>query len=534
MEATPAREAAIEAWREAFGAVDDRSVTLDRYARTTQPHGTRPCCVLYPQSAEDVQAAVRIAAAYGVPLYPISRGKNWGYGDACAPQAGAAIVDLSNMNRILEIDGELGYAVIEPGVTQQQLYEAVQREAPGFWLDCTGAGREASVVGNALERGFGHTPYGDHVRSTCGIKAVLADGRILRTGLYHYENAPAAPVYPYGLGPYLDGLFTQSNFGIVIRLGLWLYPKPEAFRFFFIKLEGEDALAPLVDALRPLRLGGVLNSAVHIGNDLRIISSLRRYPWEEAGGKTPLPEALRAQLRQETGVGAWNVSGALTGTAGHMKSAVKALRRAAGPLGKVVFVDDRKLALGRRAVGILRRIGLGGRLATQLEGLAPNYGLLQGIPTDEPLRGTQWRLRESAPGSADPLDQGCGLSWLSPVVPLRGSDAQRVVATVAPVFARHGFELLATFTMLNERAMVSILNMAYDKSVPEETEAAAACYEEASLALKAAAYPPYRTSPAGMRYWMDKDDSFWTVVHDLKHALDPNSILAPGRYAPPE
>ena len=142
------------------------------------------------------------------------------------------VVDLSRMNRILECNAELGYVVVEPGVSQQQLYDHVRQAAPGYWVDCTGAGPDASIVGNAVERGFGHTPYGDHVRTSCGMEVVLANGEVLRTGFGHYAGARTAQVYPYGVGPVLDGLFTQSNFGIVTRLGVWLYPKPEAFRFF--------------------------------------------------------------------------------------------------------------------------------------------------------------------------------------------------------------------------------------------------------------------------------------------------------------
>jgi len=536
MDAIGQWHAAVAEWREVLGAeaVSTETEVLARYARTTQPAGTYPSGVLYPVTREQVQAVLRIASGHAVVVYPVSRGRNWGYGDACAPTDGAVIVDLSRMNRILEINAELGYAVIEPGVTQQQLYEAVRREAPGFWLDCTGAGGAASVVGNILERGFGHTPYGDHVRTTCGMEVVLPDGRVLHTGFGHFPEAKTARVYPYGVGPILDGLFMQSNLGIVTQLGLWLYPTPEAFRFFFIRVDREDGLAPLVDALRPLRMRGILNSAVHIGNDLRIISSLRRYPWEEMNGATPLSEAMRARLRQETGVGAWNVSGALAGTRAQVRSAARAVRQAAGLMGKVVFVDDFKLAFGRRVVSVLQRFGIGGRLARQLTALAPNYGLLKGIPTDKPLRGTQWRLRgEPSGGLLDPLEANCGLLWMSPVVPMRGADADAVIRLAAPLYARHGFELLATFTMLNERSMVAILNMCFDKNNPEETAAAAACYDAVMQALKTAGYPPYRVGIQGLPGLTVEGDTFWEVAGAIKRALDPADILSRGHYIPP-
>src|SRR3546814_6231657 len=76
-----------------------------------------------PATQAEVVAAVKTAAQHCVPLYPISRGKSWGYGDACPVTAGNVILDLSRMNRIREVDPALAYAVIEPGVTQGQLSE---------------------------------------------------------------------------------------------------------------------------------------------------------------------------------------------------------------------------------------------------------------------------------------------------------------------------------------------------------------------------------------------------------------------------
>lgn len=526
----------ISAWRECLGteAVTGDEAVMARYARSTHPRGTRPFCVLYPASTEQVRAVLEIAHLFGVKLYPISRGKNWGYGDACAPADNAAIVDLSRMNRILEINAELGYAVIEPGVSQRELYEEVRRRAPGYWIDSTGAGPEASIAGNAVERGFGHTPYGDHVRSTCGMEIVLADGRVLRTGFGHYPGARTASVYPYGVGPVLDGLFTQSNLGIVTRLGVWLYPEPEAFTFFYIGVNTEEKLPALIEALRPLRLNGILNSAVHIGNDLRIISSLRRYPWEYTGGSAPMGSEVRERLRRETGVAAWNVSGSLAGTRAQVRGAMKALRRAAKPVGKLVFVNDWKLAVGRRAVAVLQRFGVGKVMARQLEGLVPNYGLLKGIPTDAPLIGAHWRVRgDVSSDTADPLDTGAGLIWMSPVLPMRGEDAQRLIEHIEPLFQQYGYDFLVTFTLLNERAMVAVLNAAFDKTVAEECESAEACYEAVIRRVKELGYPPYRSCVMGMPLLVDEGDVFWEVARDIKRALDPNEVIAPGRYIPP-
>jgi 4-cresol dehydrogenase (hydroxylating) len=220
---------------------------LASFGRSTGPADIRPLAVVRPKDTAEVQEVVRIAARFGLALHAISRGRNWGYGDACAAGPGQVVVDLGRMDRIVEVDRELGYCVIEPGVTQGQLAAYLREQGTGLWMDATGAGPDASLVGNTLDRGFGHTPYGDHVANTCGMDVVLADGRLLRTGYGHYEGAKAARAYRYGVGPSLDGLFQQSGLGIVTRIGLWLMPEPEAFAGYFIRVPKDEDLEEVID-----------------------------------------------------------------------------------------------------------------------------------------------------------------------------------------------------------------------------------------------------------------------------------------------
>src|SRR5688572_4416346 len=125
-------DGAIAAWR-TIG--DGQFIKFDGqiiqdYGRTTGTISCRPVAVLYPESTSQVQAALRVAVQFGVGVHPISRGKNWGYGDACPLRPNHAILDLRRMNRILEVNEELCYAVIESGVTQGQLYDHLARSNP--------------------------------------------------------------------------------------------------------------------------------------------------------------------------------------------------------------------------------------------------------------------------------------------------------------------------------------------------------------------------------------------------------------------
>ena len=108
------RSAAILAdLRQVVGAefVVSDAHALARAARTTSPQGTTPAVIVRPASAREVREVVRCAAQYALHVYPISGGKNWGYGDACAPKDGCLLLDLARMNRILEVNAELASTI---------------------------------------------------------------------------------------------------------------------------------------------------------------------------------------------------------------------------------------------------------------------------------------------------------------------------------------------------------------------------------------------------------------------------------------
>ena len=187
-------EDALAAFRQVVG--EEHTLTdaaaLQRYGWCTIPIQRNIPAVLRPSCVEEVQQVLQVAAAYHVPLYPISTGNNWGYGSAQPAHDRCVVVDLGRMNRIIDVNTDLAYAVLEPGVTQRQLFAHLQEQRIPLWLNPTGAGPGCSILGNTLERGFGIGPNGDHFLAQCGLEIVLATGEILRTGFGHYPGAKAA------------------------------------------------------------------------------------------------------------------------------------------------------------------------------------------------------------------------------------------------------------------------------------------------------------------------------------------------------
>ena len=121
-------DAAIREFRETVGTdhVFTDAQGLDRYTWSTIPVTREIAAVVQPASVDEVQRLVQIARDHHLPLYPISTGQNWGYGSALPARDRNVIVDLRRMNRIHEVNRDLAYAVVEPGVTQQQLYDHLQ------------------------------------------------------------------------------------------------------------------------------------------------------------------------------------------------------------------------------------------------------------------------------------------------------------------------------------------------------------------------------------------------------------------------
>lgn len=483
--------------------------------------------VIYPSNRLQVQQCVRIANEFDVPIYPISSGKNWGYGSR-VPTQDAVLIDLRRLNRIVDFSEKLAYVTLEAGVTQRQLHEFLRGERSGLWMDATGSSPDSSIVGNTLERGFGHTPYGDHCSHACGFEVVLPTGECLETGFCRFPHGKSGPVSRWGVGPSLDGLFSQSNLGIVTRLSVWLMPRPEYFQAFFF--QSQESIGPLMEALRPLRLNGTLRSVVHLGNDYKVLSGTGDYPWEATGGKTPVTPEVMATLRKELRIGRWNGSGGLYGTRSQVREARRSLRRAlAGKVDRFQFVSDAAVAVVRRLEKPYSWITGRTDLRRALSLVAPLMGVLKGVPTEDFLPSVYWRNKRKPAGRVDPDMDRCGLLWCSPVAPNTGEDAECVTRLASAIALEHGFEPSMSMSLITERSNTTTIALAYDRQVPGEDEKAMLCYRRLTEALLASGYPPYRLNVASMAYGQTGGD-YGQVLKTVKAALDPNGILAPGRY----
>src|SRR5712664_533290 len=137
--------------------------------------------VVFPRSAEDVSAIVRLANREALPF--VARGAGTGLSGGCLPTEGGIVISLMRMNRVLEVDYANQIAVVEPGLVNLHLSWAVGPR--GFYYAPDPSSQQACTIGGniATNSGGPHTlKYGVTVNHVLGLEVVLPDGRVVHTG----------------------------------------------------------------------------------------------------------------------------------------------------------------------------------------------------------------------------------------------------------------------------------------------------------------------------------------------------------------
>jgi 4-cresol dehydrogenase (hydroxylating) len=235
-----------------FTSDEDIALYKDAYSPLWgEPEEKLASAAIAPDSAEQVQEVVKIANEFHIPLYTVSTGRNLAYGGSAPVLSGSVVLDLKRMNRILEIDEKSAFALVEPGVSYFDLFRYIRDNKLKLWIDCPDPGW-GSVTGNALDHGIGYTtnPYRDHWDAHCGLEVVTASGELIRTGMGALPNAKSWQHFKYGYGPLIDGIFSQSNFGIVTKMGIWLMPEPESFLEGRVRVTKHDDIIPLIEHMK--------------------------------------------------------------------------------------------------------------------------------------------------------------------------------------------------------------------------------------------------------------------------------------------
>ena len=418
-----------------------------------------PSAAVLPASVEQVQAVLAVANEHRIPVWTVSRGRNYGYGGASPRVGGSIILDLSRMNRVLQVDEESAFALVEPGVSFADLHQHLRDIGSSLWISVPDLSW-GSLVGNALERGFGYMVGGDHSAQVCGMEVVLADGRVVRTGMGAMTDNPAWQMYKGGFGTLLDGLFLQSNYGVVTKMGIWLAPQPEQAVVCAVKAPDEGDLAPLMDTLRPLLLDGTIQSTSMVGNALAIASMITdRNLWYDGPG--PMPDDVVRTLCDKLGIGWWHSRFGLYGPKELTEARLTVVRRA---FERIPGVEVTSRAYDGSFV---------------LDEVHPADRAPLGVPSTDLIRMAGWRGGE--PAHTD----------FSLVCPPKGADAVRQMQLIRRRIEEYGFDYAGGFTTFSRHAIALAL-ISFDKSDPAQRATVGELFPRLIADAAGAGYASYR------------------------------------------
>ncbi len=476
-------------WPARFGSWAERAPDSRALCRTVRNVPWR----LRPPTVEDVREVLREAVRNRTPVWPVSRGCNWGYGSHLPARDGSVILDLSRLDAIGDLDRASLSVRIEPGVTQTSLAGYLRLHAPDLALNVTGASGEASVLGNALERGIGYN--GERDRDVFAIEAILADGTSVgpAEGRNHKSRS-----HPAGFSS--DSLFFQSNFGVVVGARVRLR----------IRQEAEDVLVvsgpfePLFATLKRCYEENLITNPTHVaepGRSERLGFGLLRMLWN----RDPTSEEVRRCFPERN---LFIGLVALEGRREVVDAAWREIRRISKPGARFQRANAKRLDFAAKWTN-----RLGARyMAARLMALRPILGLAWGRPSDAGMTALE------------------GFSGTNPDLASRGAIYGNAVSSIdsgefpkaAAIVRRCWKDCAITWILLDCRSMLTIYTLHFSDSEAAQAHAANGVIV---AQLRASGLPPYRL---GIN--TSASPGAEAILKRLKEAFDPLGLIAPGRY----
>jgi 4-cresol dehydrogenase (hydroxylating) len=327
------------------------------------------------------------------------------------------------------------------------------------------------------------------------MEVVLANGDVIRTGMGALPNCKSWQAYRCGYGPYIDGMFTQSNFGIVTKMGIWLTPVQEGAKSFVVYYNQRGDLPKAVDTFRKLRLAGTISVSGSILNGMSILGFGQRrsdfYP-----GSGAIPRAEIDSLLKQRGLPQWRVGG-------------------------VVYGDEEETAIKLR------------KIKAAFEATNPAEVLIAGS-SGTPAWGEGDLASATGKLSLDAFRilnfvGGGGVMWHMPVSAMKGQLVEQLCTISEDVLRRFGFDYLS-MNWCSDRDMHQTTGIFFDRTNPAQMRAAYDCYDVLMQETSKEGFGNYRV---GIHY-MDKAAELFgpelrAFHRSIKRAVDPNGILAPGK-----
>ena len=425
-----------------------------------------------------------------------SGGKNWGYG-CHAPNADQSLlIHLKKCNRIIEFDNYHGIITLEPGVTYGQLALYLEEKGDEWIAPVHGGGPDCSVIGNAMERGYGITQHTDHFGAVITLEAILNDGSIYVGSLKKLGLERLDKLFKYGVGPYLDPIFTQSGVGIVTQATIRLAKKPSYVEMFYYFLEDEASLQPSVEAIKKSKLTlGSLVGGINLINRERCLSMLIDYPLEKILSRAPLSEEEMIKEAKKNMITPWLVVGMLYGEKRLVKESRKIIENNfAGIKKRKFYFNTNNRKLYQLAQEVLRRINITS-FDRSLTSMNMAYDVLYGKPNNVALKLAYWKNENKELVKNDNLNPNrdkCGLIWYAPLVELTASSVQTYCEFIKEASKKFNINSLITLTTIDDLCFDSTVPILFNSNDSKDRENACKYYEYLIEEGKKLGFFPYR------------------------------------------
>lgn len=503
-------EEALNAWKNLLGK--DRFLEAceinARYSLEALGKPRVILAALLPETQDEVVQIVRIAHAYKIPLYPISRGNNRGYGNASPVEDSCALVDLSLMNKILRFDKDLGLVTVEPGVTFGDLYKFIKQNGSHFLAPTVGIGLEGSILGNILEKGRSGRPYVDRASSLMSLEVVLADGSVYKSS--SSENGQS--FFKWGIGPYLDGLFLQSNFGIVCNVTISLAPFPQYAEGFLFSFDKEEcSMTEVIDLVRvAMQKTGSIFSNIKILSADSVISLIGRVIEIKDPNLTSQEILSLVSLKHWTVVGSFQGERALVRASRTIFRKILKQKNIHTTFFTRNFLVNIKyfllLPFSSKKKAFLKLLPI---LAPSLQAVLNKEGDLRPVFKREPEK---------------------GMLVFSVVVSARGRSVESIVSVIESVSQSYGYKSHIEILNFSSNCFLVAVPLYYTHGLEVEETRVKECYEHLASKISSSGGYLYRLSVDTMLQGAHTSSTFWTTAQKIKETLDPFNIIAPGRY----